>query len=198
MYRSLATLTAFVTDPPSNSNAATRRTLAGLVGRVCARVDRAAKAAVAAKVAEGVIDVGDPELHEVRKAEKRARYAAEVAGSSVGSAHQTPARRMEGLREMLGRDQDSLMARGALHDLVDRPTLSAGRDDCGLQGCFPLVRGICFVRGNPHRRRAVPEVIDAHGRAHGPVDEQPPQTPRLLSVQIWIHTCPAVSRQDRG
>jgi CHAD domain-containing protein len=76
----LAALAAFVTDPPWDAKVATRHTLPGLVGRACARVDCAAKAA------EGTLDIGGPKLHEVRKAAKRARYAAEVAAPPAGSA----------------------------------------------------------------------------------------------------------------
>ena len=110
----LAALAAFVTEPPWDSKAATRHTLPALVGRACARVDRAAKAA------EGVLDVGGDELHEVRKAAKRARYAAEVSGLSASSAAHALAQRMEELQEVLGAHQDSLMARALLQDLADR------------------------------------------------------------------------------
>ena len=110
----LAALAAFVTDPPWVAKAATRHTLPALVGRACARVDRAAKAA------EGVLDVGGDELHEVRKAAKRARYAAEVSGPSASSAAHALAQRMEELQEVLGAHQDSLMARALLQDLADR------------------------------------------------------------------------------
>ena len=110
----LTALAAFVTKPPWDANAATRHTLPALVGRACARVDRAAKAA------EGSLDVGGQELHEVRKAAKRARYAAEVASPSAGPAAHALAQRMEELQELLGRHQDSLMARALLEDLADR------------------------------------------------------------------------------
>ncbi len=110
----LAALAAFVTDPPWDAKAGTRHTLPGLVGRACARVDRAATAA------EGTLDIGGPELHEVRKAAKRARYAAEVAAPSAGSAALGLARRMEELQELLGHHQDSLMARALLDDLASR------------------------------------------------------------------------------
>lgn len=116
----LAALAAFVTDPPWAAKAATRHTLPALVGRACGRVDRAAQAARAAHTAEGVLDVCGEELHEVRKAAKRARYAAEVAGSSAGSAPHALAQRMEELQEVLGGHQDSLMARALLQDLADR------------------------------------------------------------------------------
>lgn len=112
----VADLAAFVTHPPwaEDAKAATRHTLPALVGRACARVDRAARAA------EGSLNAGGPELHEVRKAAKRARYAAEVAGPSVGAAAHALARRMEELQELLGTHQDSLMARALLQDLADR------------------------------------------------------------------------------
>jgi len=113
----LADLAAFVSQPPwvdGDAKAATRHTLQGLVGRACARVDRAATAA------EGAPDVGGQELHEVRKAAKRARYAAEVAGPAAGPPAIALAHGMEDLQELLGRHQDSLMARAFLEDLADR------------------------------------------------------------------------------
>jgi CHAD domain-containing protein len=110
----LAGLTAFAGDPPWIAKAAKRPTLAALVGRACARVDRAATAA------RGVVDLGGPELHEVRKAAKRARYAAELVAPSAGAPARSLARRMEDLQEVLGRHQDSLMARELLRDLAGR------------------------------------------------------------------------------
>jgi len=110
----LAALAAFATTPKWDAKAATRHTLAALVGRACARVDRAAHAA------EGTLDVDGPELHEVRKAAKRARYAAEVAAPLAGPAAIALAHRMEELQELLGRHQDSLMARALLDDLASR------------------------------------------------------------------------------
>lgn len=130
----LAALEAFVIKPPwakRRAKAAARLTVPALVGRACARVDRAARAARAARAskmakaassAEGVPGAGGVELHEVRKAAKRARYAAEVAGSSGGSAAHALAARMEQLQEVLGRHQDSLMVRALVQDLADRVT----------------------------------------------------------------------------
>ena len=118
----LAALEAFVTKPPwaqQTSKAAARLTLPALVGRACARVDRAARAADSA---EGAPEAGGVELHEVRKAAKRARYAAEVAGSSAGSAAPALAERMEALQAVLGRHQDSLMVRALIQDLAHRVT----------------------------------------------------------------------------
>lgn len=126
-YRALmAALTAFVDDPPwIPKSARGYTTLPALVGRACARVDRAAK------VAECVHDVGGQQLHEVRKAAKRARYAAEVAAPSAGSAARRLAQRMEDLQEVLGRHQDSLMASELLQELCGpiggRRSLALGR-----------------------------------------------------------------------
>ena len=110
----LADLAHFADDPAWASHVAKRHTLAALVGRACTRVDRAARAAKKAP------DPGGAELHEVRKAAKRARYAAEVAVPSVGAPARCLARRMEDLQEVLGRHQDSLMARDLLRDLAGR------------------------------------------------------------------------------
>lgn len=124
----LGALEAFVIKPPwarRTTKTSARLTLPVLVGRACARVDRAARAVQAAPAsgkAESMPEGGDAELHEVRKAAKRARYAAEVAGPSVGSAAYTLAARMEQLQEVLGRHQDSLMIRALVQDLADRVT----------------------------------------------------------------------------
>ena len=71
---------------------------------------------------DGAPGAGGVELHEVRKAAKRARYAAEVAGSSAGPAAHALAQRMEELQAVLGRHQDSLMVRALIQDLADRVT----------------------------------------------------------------------------
>ena len=110
----VAALMAFTDDPPWVDQPVARHTLSALVGRACTRVDRAAAAA------EGVRDMNGPELHEVRKAAKRARYAAEVATPWAGPPAQALARRMEELQEVLGAHQDSLMARALLRDLAAR------------------------------------------------------------------------------
>jgi len=133
----LATLESFAIKPPwatRPAKVAARLTLPALVGRACGRVDRAGRAARAARVAlagpvaqaarnvDGAPVAGGVELHEVRKAAKRARYAAEVAGSSAGPAAHALAEQMEELQAVLGRHQDSLMVRALIRDLADRVT----------------------------------------------------------------------------
>jgi CHAD domain-containing protein len=110
----LGALDDFVTSPPWAEKATARHTVAALVGRACERVDRAAR------VAEGSLDLDGDELHDVRKAAKRARYAAEVAVPSVGFEARTLAKSMEELQEVLGAHQDSLLARGLLQELARR------------------------------------------------------------------------------
>ena len=118
-------LTGSLAAPPWNARPGQRHDLPALVGRACIRVDRAAKAA------QSALDVGGPELHEVRKAAKRARYAAEVAGALVGSPRHALAKRVENLQAVLGRHQDSVMARALLRELAasmpERQAFSLGR-----------------------------------------------------------------------
>ena len=121
----LAALEAFVIKPPwvkRTAKAAARHTLPALVGRACARVDRAASMASTASMAEGALEAGGVQLHEVRKVAKRARYAAEVTGPTATSAAYSLAARMEELQAVLGRHQDSLMVRALLQDLAHRMT----------------------------------------------------------------------------
>ncbi|NMM22150.1 MAG: CHAD domain-containing protein [Phycicoccus sp.] len=121
----LAALEAFVIRPPwarRTTKASARQTLPVLVGRACARVDRAARAAQSSREADGMPERHDAELHEVRKAAKRARYAAEVAGSSAGPAAHALAERMEELQAVLGGHQDSLMVQALIRDLAGRMT----------------------------------------------------------------------------
>lgn len=130
----LAALEAFVIKPPwatRGTKAAVRLTMPALVGRACERVDRAARAArvtlagpgaQAARNVDAAPGADGVELHEVRKAAKRARYAAEVAGSSASPAAHALAERMEELQAVLGRHQDSLMVRALIQDLDHRVT----------------------------------------------------------------------------
>jgi len=128
----LGALEAFVIKPPwaRRTKASAQLSLPVLVGRACARVDRAARAVQAALASgkaesmpeRGDAELHDAELHDVRKAAKRARYAAEVAGPSAGSAAYALAARMEQLQEVLGRHQDDLMIRALIEDLAARVT----------------------------------------------------------------------------
>ena len=63
----------------------------------------------------------DVALHETRKAAKRARYAAEVAGPALGKKRGRQARRfikrMKAVQSVLGDHQDAVLARAAARDI---------------------------------------------------------------------------------
>src|SRR5215213_912440 len=56
----------------------------------------------------------DAALHEVRKAAKRARYAAEVARPVLGRRAKAFARRVKAVQKVLGEHQDTVVIRGEL------------------------------------------------------------------------------------
>ena len=62
----------------------------------------------------------DEWYHEIRKAAKRIRYAAESVEPAFGAAATTMAEAAEDLQEVLGEHQDSVVARQALRDLGAR------------------------------------------------------------------------------
>jgi CHAD domain-containing protein len=65
-----------------------------------------------------IADGADAELHEARKAYKRARYAVEVFQPSVGKPAQTLTKALTDLQDVLGAHQDSVVAREILRDLA--------------------------------------------------------------------------------
>jgi len=91
--------------------------LPGLVRRACRRMDRAARR----------VDVAGSEesrahrLHDVRKAAKRARYAAELCAPALGAPAADLAARMESVQEVLGERQDSAHAQQVLLELMSAP-----------------------------------------------------------------------------
>jgi len=68
----------------------------------------------------------DHELHEVRKAAKRLRYAAESAEPVLGSEATELAKRAEQVQEVLGDHQDSVVARDLLRQLAVQVHLDGG------------------------------------------------------------------------
>jgi CHAD domain-containing protein len=68
----------------------------------------------------------DHELHEVRKAAKRLRYAAESAVPVLGDDAATLAARAEEVQEVLGEHQDSVVSRELLRDLAVQVHLDGG------------------------------------------------------------------------
>jgi CHAD domain-containing protein len=94
----------------------------GLVGRQVARVRRAAAAADAAGE-----DGREAALHDVRKAAKRARYAAESAVPAAGKNASRLASRLEDLQDLLGQHQDAVTAR-TLHRQLGAAAHAAGEN----------------------------------------------------------------------
>jgi CHAD domain-containing protein len=72
--------------------------------------------------ADGLLDRAladgeDAELHEARKAYKRARYAVEVFEPFVGKPARSLVKALTELQDVLGAHQDSVVARELLHEL---------------------------------------------------------------------------------
>lgn len=114
----LNALDAFVTDPPFARPARRRadREMPALVDRAVRKVTRE----LAAARAEADLDQRELRSHEVRKAAKRARYAAEAVTSLLGVQARTLARQMRSVQETLGSHQDSLLAREWLAEAAAR------------------------------------------------------------------------------
>ncbi|MDQ4038007.1 MAG: CYTH and CHAD domain-containing protein [Actinomycetota bacterium] len=89
------------------------KVLPALVGKARRRVVKAAEQATVAEPG----DAQDYQLHEVRKAAKRARYAAESVAPIFGEPATVLAGEMEALQEVLGERQDSAASREVLRDL---------------------------------------------------------------------------------
>ena len=78
---------------------------------------RARRALRAARAARGTADAAVA-LHRVRKAAKRARYAAEAVAPRVGARAERFALRMETVQDLLGAHQDDVVLRARLRELA--------------------------------------------------------------------------------
>lgn len=85
----------------------------------------------------------DEELHKARKAAKRARYAAELAGRVLGKKTRKTVKRYQNLQDILGQHQDAVVAA----DLLRR--LAAGTATNPDQNGFTY--GLLYARAT-HRR----------------------------------------------
>lgn len=114
-FRLLDALEALVAQPPL-----TERAL-GPAGdelpRLVARARRRVLGLAADADAAATADARAVALHDVRKAAKRARYAAEAVAPVFGAPATELAVAMERLQEVLGEQQDSLVTREALREL---------------------------------------------------------------------------------
>lgn len=119
----LDALDAFLAAPPFSA-AADRPAgpeLRRLTRRSLRRVEAAMTAAHAPEPIApdaGPSGAGDARLHEVRKAAKRARYAAEAVAPVVGRPARRFAKQMSVLQETLGDHQDALVAQDRLRELA--------------------------------------------------------------------------------
>jgi CHAD domain-containing protein len=103
---------------------------------------------------QAITDGVDAELHEARKAYKRARYAIEVFVPSVGAPAKSLAGALTDLQDVLGHHQDSVVAREILRDL-------AGTAD------DPFRYGILYARQEQVGRDTfgnLPAVVEAAGK----------------------------------
>jgi CHAD domain-containing protein len=110
----LEELSSLLAEPPLSRRAGRKPTrVAARVDHALGRVDRAVRAA---DHAAGP-DQRDARLHEVRKAAKRARYAAEAARPVFGKDAGRIAVRMEEVQEVLGEHNDGVTSRPVLREL---------------------------------------------------------------------------------
>jgi CHAD domain-containing protein len=118
--RLVAALEAFVTAPPLSARARkpARAQLRRCVKHACRRVKKAHSAL------NGDQAHLDQQLHEVRIAAKKARYAAEVSRPVVGKKAKALAVEMEAIQEILGDHQDAVVRRHGLRDLGIRAFLA--------------------------------------------------------------------------
>jgi CHAD domain-containing protein len=75
---------------------------------------------------EATADGADGELHEARKAYKRARYAVEIFAPSAGKAGKRLVKSLTELQDVLGAHQDSVVAREVLQEVAATATDSFG------------------------------------------------------------------------
>jgi CHAD domain-containing protein len=106
---------SLLADPPWTDAAegSAESVLPGLIGRAVRRVGKAQRAAHAHPSGHE----RDEHLHEMRKAAKRLRYAAEVAAPALGGPAKRLVKSVKSVQELLGEHQDSVVARGLLREL---------------------------------------------------------------------------------
>lgn len=153
----LRALDAFVARPPQQK-AAHRRADVVLPERVLHAADRVQDAAGQWRSAPDEA-TGEEALHEVRKAAKRARYAAESVRPVLGKPAVRVASTMKAITEDLGVHQDGAIAREALLALVA---------DAQAAGEPTFTYGVLFARETAQaevRTDAVPTLLQAARKA---------------------------------
>ena len=119
--RLLDRLEDFIEEPPANDEGR-RRAHAALPDLLAKDLKRTHKRA--RSHADANPEHHDLALHEVRKAAKRLRYAAESARPTFGKQAKRLASRAEALQTLLGEHQDSVVARPVLREIGVRAFLA--------------------------------------------------------------------------
>jgi len=112
----LHALETLITEPPltDEASAPARAVVPRQVRRTWKRVRRLAVA----------VREGDGNLHELRKAAKRARYAGETAATVFGKPAKRYAKRMKKLQTVLGEHQDAVLAQDVLRTMGSQAHLA--------------------------------------------------------------------------
>lgn len=112
----LHALETLITEPPltDEASAPARAVVPRQVRRTWKRVRRLAVA----------VHEGDGNLHELRKAAKRARYAGETAATVFGKPAKRYAKRMKKLQTVLGEHQDAVVAQDVLRTMGSQAHLA--------------------------------------------------------------------------
>ncbi|MER7245992.1 CYTH and CHAD domain-containing protein [Kribbella sp. NPDC000426] len=114
-FRLLDALDELIAKPPvTGDDRKASKQIDDILGHDRKRMRKAVKRSQAAETVAGQ----DHELHEVRKAAKRLRYAAESAVPVLGDEASALAARAEEVQEILGEHQDSVVSRELLHQLA--------------------------------------------------------------------------------
>jgi CHAD domain-containing protein len=114
-FRLLDALDELVAKPPVVGD---NRKASKQIGEILEHDYRRMRKAVRRSEAAPTTAEQDHELHEVRKAAKRLRYAAESAVPVLGDQAAVLAARAEEVQEILGEHQDSVVSRELLHHLA--------------------------------------------------------------------------------
>jgi CHAD domain-containing protein len=155
-FRMLDRLEAFVLSPPLTGKAdrPARKVLPRLLRRDLTRVrdrDRAVEAATDE-------DARVRALHDVRKAAKRLRYAAEGAVPVLGAPAAELAAAAEAIQDVLGEHQDTVVARRSLREIGVRAHLSGENGfTFGRLHSLEEARAAALAAEYPARRAALPE-----------------------------------------
>jgi CHAD domain-containing protein len=122
-FRLLDTLDELIAKPPlTGDDRKAAKQLPELVDHDRRRLRKAVRRAESAETSAEQ----DHELHEVRKAAKRLRYAAESAVPVLGDDAASLAARAEEVQEVLGEHQDSVVSRDLLRQLAVEVYLEGG------------------------------------------------------------------------